>query len=401
MPRIKTQWILFAVLCLFRLLLSLYGSNETALPHDNEPFVAATSEFLRTFRKAGAPPPKAVVEQAADSVKQENDTAQVAEVEVEETEAPTAPAGPKVWSIDDAILAVEIAKQKGELPVFARSPPPSHIKEKSKPKKPTTLESKKGFVGKEWDIPEAKIMKTEEELQREKEKEIEEMAIIERLMKGGLRNVREKKPDKGKVAMLLDKCHPDEDEQESKTHFKNRIQPVTDWVLPAPEVTHKDGFVGFLHKVLVQHGQVEELPATKSVLVGRPFRRCAVVGPAYSAGKMGYGAEIDRADIVVRLNQQPTARYQAKVGAKTTLRFLSEHWALQYGDQRMGKFLELEHNVTLILTQRAEETSNVKRMLTHLHREDVQVLALNEKWFWSAHQLLLAYKICLKNGGAE
>eukprot|EP00976_Prorocentrum_cordatum_P117352 1196297-Prorocentrum_minimum.AAC.7 len=94
---------------------------------------------------------------------------------------------------------------------------------------------------------------------------------------------------------------------------------------------------------------------------------------------------------------------------------------------RMGKFLELEHNATLVcktpdadvidphvesahrsnarksltLTQRPEETNNVKRMLTHLHRDDVQVLALNEKWFWSAHQLLLAYKICLKNGGAD
>jgi hypothetical protein len=74
--------------------------EHTRNPSPQEPFVAATSEFLRTFRKAGAPPPTAVVDQAADSVKQENDTAQVAEVEVEETEAPTAPAGHKVWSID-------------------------------------------------------------------------------------------------------------------------------------------------------------------------------------------------------------------------------------------------------------------------------------------------------------
>eukprot|EP00959_Pyramimonas_sp_CCMP1952_P358282 7501909-Pyramimonas_sp.AAC.3 len=38
----------------------------------------------------------------------------------------------------------------------------------------------------------------------------------------------------------------------------------------------------------MQHGDPQELPATKSVLTIRPFRKCAVVGPAYSTAKMGY-----------------------------------------------------------------------------------------------------------------
>jgi len=412
--RIKTQWIFFTVLCILRVLLSFRGSNEAVSPHDKEPFVAATTEFLSTFRKPGAPPAKETEEQTAQSAEHDADKAHNATDVADEdkaTEGPVPapapePSGPKLWSIDDAILAVEMAKKKGELPAFARSPPPPRTKDRSKSKKASdTLQSKQGFVGTEWDIPEAKIIKTEEELQREREKELEDVAILERLMKGGLRNVREKNPDKTKVAMLLDKCHPpeDDDSKETKARFKHQVQPITEWILPAPEVTHKDGFVGFLHKVIMQHGEPQEMPATKGVLSGRPFRKCAVVGPAYSTAKMGYGAEIDRADIVVRLNQQPTSRggYQSKVGIKTHLRFLNDRWVMQYGDMRLGKFLELEHNATLVLTQRAEETNNVKRVLTHLHRDDVQVLALNEKWFWSAHQLLLAYKICLKNGGAD
>jgi len=39
----------------------------------------------------------------------------------------------------------------------------------------------------------------------------------------------------------------------------------------------------------------------------------------------------------------------------------------------------------------------LSRSLSAMKRPDVNVLALDRNWYWSAHQLILAYKICLTN----
>lgn len=51
------------------------------------------------------------------------------------------------------------------------------------------------------------------------------------------------------------------------------------------------------------------------------------------------------------------------------------------------------------VTARLEEAPNIRRVLSQMHRDDVGLVALNEKWFFAAHQLILSYKICLKNAG--
>lgn len=39
----------------------------------------------------------------------------------------------------------------------------------------------------------------------------------------------------------------------------------------------------------------------------------------------------------------------------------------------------------------------LSRSLSALKRPDVNVLALDKNWYWSAHQLIMAYKVCLAN----
>jgi len=320
------------------------------------------------------------------------------------TAAPTT-AGQKLWSIDEAIRAVQDAKRKGQLPEFAK-----HKLQKGK------ISSKvANDKGQTWDLPDVKVI-TGEETEKDAGDEAgdeganrvlnrteDDVSMHTRLMAGGLRVVRQRKMDKDKVAAAIDRCRQPTDEEddgpkETQARWAQRVQSVREWELPAPEVAFADGFVGFLHKVGFARAEARLLPAPRA-LTGRSFRSCAVVGPSGIAHKVGYAHEIDRADMVARINNHPTRRYQAAVGAKTHLRFLNEFWALQYADPRKMKFLELEKNVTLVLTARLEEAPNIRRVLSQMHRDDVGLVALNEKWFFAAHQLILSYKICLKNAG--
>ncbi|KAJ1632001.1 glycosyltransferase family 29-domain-containing protein [Pavlovales sp. CCMP2436] len=54
---------------------------------------------------------------------------------------------------------------------------------------------------------------------------------------------------------------------------------------------------------------------------GRPagFQSCAVVGSAGTLLASDFGAEIDRAELVIRFNGAPTASFEAHVGSRTTV----------------------------------------------------------------------------------
>eukprot|EP00241_Pyramimonas_parkeae_P006387 CAMPEP_0114232414 /NCGR_PEP_ID=MMETSP0058-20121206/4591_1 /TAXON_ID=36894 /ORGANISM="Pyramimonas parkeae, CCMP726" /LENGTH=426 /DNA_ID=CAMNT_0001343881 /DNA_START=197 /DNA_END=1478 /DNA_ORIENTATION=- len=88
------------------------------------------------------------------------------------------------------------------------------------------------------------------------------------------------------------------------------------------------------------------LPATLRRATGGDWGRCAAVG---NSGVMvdwphKFSHEIDAHDVVLRMNQAPTAGYGPYVGDKTTVRILSSLWAKQYkrGDVALSSDGSLE-----------------------------------------------------------
>lgn len=67
------------------------------------------------------------------------------------------------------------------------------------------------------------------------------------------------------------------------------------------------------------------------------WRRCAVVGNSGHLLGTAYGAEIDAHDVVMRINQAPTATYEKFVGKRTTHRLLNRLWTLAYADYRVRR----------------------------------------------------------------
>ena len=69
------------------------------------------------------------------------------------------------------------------------------------------------------------------------------------------------------------------------------------------------------------------------------FKTCALVGnSAILSSGPAAGKFIDAHDVVFRLNQAPTKKYEDRVGKKTTVRILNKSWVLGYGGT-----LRLEH----------------------------------------------------------
>ena len=51
-------------------------------------------------------------------------------------------------------------------------------------------------------------------------------------------------------------------------------------------------------------------------------KTCAVVGSSNVLSGAGHGAAIDAHDVVVRMNEAPTATFEEDVGARTDVRFV-------------------------------------------------------------------------------
>ena len=85
-----------------------------------------------------------------------------------------------------------------------------------------------------------------------------------------------------------------------------------------------------LFDVPCRNSTVEDLRAVQAVIRRRldarlwgrsaPRRTCAVVGSSAALLEHSLGDEIDRADIVVRINLAPTRRFEQHVGSRTTVR---------------------------------------------------------------------------------
>ena len=91
-------------------------------------------------------------------------------------------------------------------------------------------------------------------------------------------------------------------------------------------------------KVIAQQQQ-QQSSSSSSSSTTKEWKTCALVGNSaiLSSGPEA-GKFIDAHDIVFRLNQAPTKKYEERVGKKTTVRILNKSWVLGYGGT-----LRLEH----------------------------------------------------------
>ena len=140
---------------------------------------------------------------------------------------------------------------------------------------------------------------------------------------------------------------------------------------------------------------------------GTSFKTCALVGNSaiLSSGPPA-GKFIDAHDVVFRLNQAPTKKYEDRVGKKTTVRILNKSWVLGYGGT-----LRLEHgNVkesdlpnedgVLFLASRGNFQAITKLMNKFRFSsaggvENVKVLRMNFKLYDVISAQLKRFRSCL------
>lgn len=120
--------------------------------------------------------------------------------------------------------------------------------------------------------------------------EVYSAALVERLLKGGLREVAERKPDKAVVPRQLERCHPPQEvyTKTARARWARIIPSVYNWTLPAVQVTSEDGFSGLFHRwnfATKSDPVIQTAPA--SIFKGK-WLRCAVVGPSANLMKTRY-----------------------------------------------------------------------------------------------------------------
>jgi len=137
------------------------------------------------------------------------------------------------------------------------------------------------------------------------------------------------------------------------------------------------------------------------------FKTCALVGnSAILSSGPAAGKFIDAHDVVFRLNQAPTKKYEDRVGKKTTVRILNKSWVLGYGGT-----LRLEHgNVkesdlpnedgVLFLASRGNfqaitKLMNKFRSSSANGDENIKVLRMNFKLYDVISAQLKRFRSCL------
>jgi len=101
----------------------------------------------------------------------------------------------------------------------------------------------------------------------------------------------------------------------------------------------------------VELGEFEKrfLPENGSPYSGKRKPSCALVGNSRALlANDQLGTQIDDHDVVMRLNQAPSRRFERYVGHKTTHRLLNAKWTQAY---KSNPFLQTEPNVTFVITR--------------------------------------------------
>eukprot|EP00191_Tetraselmis_sp_GSL018_P007325 CAMPEP_0177608348 /NCGR_PEP_ID=MMETSP0419_2-20121207/18423_1 /TAXON_ID=582737 /ORGANISM="Tetraselmis sp., Strain GSL018" /LENGTH=435 /DNA_ID=CAMNT_0019103031 /DNA_START=95 /DNA_END=1399 /DNA_ORIENTATION=- len=152
----------------------------------------------------------------------------------------------------------------------------------------------------------------------------------------------------------------------------------------------------------ISPSSVRLLPASSGALKSRrKWGSCAAVGSSGSLRSATFGDSIDSHDVVLRINQAPTFRYEALVGSKTNLRILNKLWTLNYAAGRFKSMaLPLERGVTLIITRSTGKEFDRLAGFLQNYRPDVEVLYLSSRFVTGlVRKLLLSYRSRLCQSG--
>jgi len=149
----------------------------------------------------------------------------------------------------------------------------------------------------------------------------------------------------------------------------------------------------------------EFFPKRENVFKGVSWANatCAIVGNSGTLNVKPYGKAIDSHDIVIRMNQAPTAGYESDCGSKTTIRLLNSMWSNNYGIASKIKAydLPLEPGVALIVSRGEAVIRNYLGVVRHMRkqRSDVGVYMIQQRVVSKSKALLATYRNCAASAG--
>ena len=124
------------------------------------------------------------------------------------------------------------------------------------------------------------------------------------------------------------------------------------------------------------------LPESGEAAAGPRYGDCAVVSSGGSLAGSNLGARIDAHEVVLRVNQAPTAGHERHVGRKTTIRLVNNLWTATYAKARKfgaGDPTPLERGALLLVTRpNAEDFLRLARKLRKA-RPDARVRLLSSR----------------------
>lgn len=136
------------------------------------------------------------------------------------------------------------------------------------------------------------------------------------------------------------------------------------------------------------------IPANEAAaLDGHMYQTCSVVGSSGILRKTAYGAMIDSADAVFRINQAPTIGGCALfTGGRTSVRVINAHWLHKYSHGDQLRRLPVAPNATLVVTryEKGDYTRLVE--LWRRYRPDVKIRLLTRDTMHGATLLLHSFQ---------
>lgn len=138
-------------------------------------------------------------------------------------------------------------------------------------------------------------------------------------------------------------------ENETYRAFKPAVFPSKTRIADLKKMAGKEGYVSiFGNKNMTLH-----------------YNQCALVTSSSHVLSSGAGAEIDRADCVIRMNDAPTSGFEADVGNRTSLRVVA-HSSVFHLIRKPQEFLNCTEGVSIIFWGPASKIGSSKSALYKL-----------------------------------
>ena len=135
-----------------------------------------------------------------------------------------------------------------------------------------------------------------------------------------------------------------------------------------------------------------------------PFGTCALVGNSGIMRAARFGKAIDSHEMVFRVNQGPTEKYEAHVGSRTTIRLLNKKWVVMYATKYEGRkvFLPGEaRNTTLLCTRATSTDFDHLASVVRTQRPDIRMEHMAHGVEARARVLLAAFREARAQAGVE